>query len=347
MRLPAVLAAALVACGAVPVAAQSALSLDEAVARALLHNPSLTAAGYAVDEAAARVDQARAARLPRVDAFESWQRSDAPLFAFASRLGARTLTADDFLLSRLNEPESVTYFRAALAVQQMLFAPGVGAAIDQARIGRTMAEVERDAARRDLALAVTTAYAAVLATEADQRATQGARQAADGDATRAAARRDAGMATDADVLALQVAVADLRAREARAGGEADMARVSLNRLLGAPLDTHFTLSEPAPPPVDLAVADAATPDTLGTRPDLQRAVQSEALAEAGFRAARARFLPEVAATGGLEMGGLEFSSRRSSWAVGAEVRLNLFAGGADRARLREAEARRARAAAER
>ena len=347
MRLPAVLAGALLLCGATAAAAQEPLSLDEAVSRALAANPTLAAAVHAVAEADARVDQARAARLPRVDAVESWQRSDAPLFAFASRLGARALTIDDFLLPRLNEPDAVNYFRTALTVQQLLFAPGTGAAISQARIGRTLAEIERDAARRDLALAVTSTYAAVLATEAQRAATAAAREAADADATRAAARRDAGMATDADVLALRVAVADLTAREARVAGDVDLARVRLNRLLAAPLDTRFTLAEPAPVPLDLRLADDATPARLATRPDLQRAAQAEALADAGLRAARARFLPEVAATGGLELGGLQFDQRRSSWVVGAEVRLNLFAGGADRARVREAAARRARAAAER
>ena len=346
MRLPAVLAGALLLCG-VTAAAQEPLSLDEAVSRALAANPTLAAAIHAVAEADARVDQARAAHLPRVDAVESWQRSDAPLFAFASRLGARALTADDFLLPRLNEPDAVNYFRTALAVQQLLFAPGTGAAISQARISRTLAEIERDAARRDLALAVTSTYAAVLATEAQRSATVAAREAADADATRAAARRDAGMATDADVLVLRVAVADLTAREAQVAGDADLARVRLNRLLAAPLDTRFTLAEPVPVPLDLRLADDATPELLAARPDLQRAAQAEALADAGLRAARARFLPEVAATGGLEMGGLQFDQRRTSWVVGAEVRLNLFAGGADRARVREASARRARATAER
>jgi outer membrane protein len=282
-----------------------------------------------------------------VDVVEAWQRSDAPLFAFASRLGARALRADDFLLPRLNEPDAVSYFRTALAVQQMLFAPGTAAALDTARTGRAVAEVERDAARRDLALAVTASYASVLAADAHRAATEVARQAAESDATRAVARRDAGMATDADVLALQAATASLRAREARAEGDADLARVRLNRLLGAPIDARFVLSEPAPPPVDLELADRVTPERLAERPDLRRARQQEALADAGFRAARARFLPEVAATGGVEMGGLQFDARRSSWALGAEVRLNLFAGGADRARLREAEARRARALSER
>lgn len=347
MRFAAVLAVGLLLHGAAAATAQEPLSLDEAVSRALTRNPSVAAASHAVDEAAARVDQARAGRLPRVDVVESWQRSDAPLFAFASRLGARALVADDFLLSRLNEPDAVHYFRTALAVQQLLFAPGTAAAIEQARIGQTLADVEHEAARRELALAVTTTYAAVLATEALHAATEATREAVDADAGRASARRDAGMATDADVFALQAAVADLRAREARAAGDADLARVRLNRLLGAPLATRYVLSEPAPPPVEIPPAEAATPRFLSARPDLQRAAQAEALAQAGFRAARARFLPEVAVTGGVEMGGLQFDTRRSAWVVGAEVRLNLFAGGADRARLREAEARRARATAER
>ncbi|MFP5379185.1 MAG: TolC family protein [Vicinamibacteria bacterium] len=105
--------------------------------------------------------------------------------------------------------------------------------------------------------------------------------------------------------------------------------------------------EPAPPPIDIALADDVTPGSLQARPDLQRAAAGESLAESARRAARARFLPEVAAMGGLEWTGLAFDDRRASWMVGAEVRLNLFAGGADRARRREAEALVAKAVAER
>jgi outer membrane protein len=117
--------------------------------------------------------------------------------------------------------------------------------------------------------------------------------------------------------------------------------------MGVPLETRFILAEPLPPAVDLSLADTPTAETLSGRPDLRMAASGELLATAVRRAARARFLPEIAATGGVEWKGLDVTDRRASWVVGAEVRLNLFAGGEDRARRREADALVAKAAAER
>jgi outer membrane protein len=347
MTLPVVLAAALLLGCAAPGRAQEALPLEQALARARSANPTLAAATHAVEAATARITQATASRLPHVDVVETWQRGNAPLFAFGSRLAARALAPDDFVLGRLNEPDALTVFRTAASVQQLLFSPGRSARIDQARVEQQLAAADRDAAHRDLALAVTSAYAAVLAAEAGLQATVRAREAAEADAERTTARRDAGMATDADALALQVAAADLRAREARAEGDLDIARARLNRLMGAPLEARFALTEPVPPPVDLAEADAATTASLDERPDLRQARDAEALADAARRAALARLLPEVAATGGLDWTGLGFGDRRTSWVAGLEVRLNLYAGGADRARQREALARTAQAAAHR
>ena len=53
-------------------------------------------------------------------------------------------------------------------------------------------------------------------------------------------------------------------------------------------------------------------------------------------AARAAFLPQVAAQGGWEFNGGDWNTRSSSWVVGAVARFNVFHGFADKARLAEA-----------
>ena len=81
---------------ALPAAAQSPLSLSEAIARAKARNPDAGAAAAAEREAADRVTQARGGYLPKVDAAESWQRGNDPVFVFGSRLAQRQFTAADF-----------------------------------------------------------------------------------------------------------------------------------------------------------------------------------------------------------------------------------------------------------
>ena len=59
------------------------------------------------------------------------------------------------------------------------------------------------------------------------------------------------------------------------------------------------------------------------------------MAAATLDAAKAAFLPQVAAQGGWELNGGAWNSRSSSWVAGGVVRINLFHGLADRARLAE------------
>src|SRR3989338_192697 len=106
---------------AVPAAAQTTLTLAEAIARARSQNPDAGSAAAAEREAAERITQARAGHLPRVDVVESWQRGNQPVFVFGSLLAQRQFTAADFALGALNHPDALDNFRSAVIVEQSLF----------------------------------------------------------------------------------------------------------------------------------------------------------------------------------------------------------------------------------
>ena len=84
----AVLAAAGLAAG--QAAAQSPLTLDEAIARALKQNPATRGADAAQREASERARQAKAGWMPRLDVTETWQRGNQPVFVFGSILAQRS-----------------------------------------------------------------------------------------------------------------------------------------------------------------------------------------------------------------------------------------------------------------
>jgi len=90
-----------------PAAAQSPLSLPDAIARARAHNPDAGSSAAGEREAAQRVTQARAGYWPRVEVAESWQRGNQPVFVFSSLLSQRQFTAADFALGALNHPDAV------------------------------------------------------------------------------------------------------------------------------------------------------------------------------------------------------------------------------------------------
>ena len=195
---------------AVPAAAQVPLTLADAVAQARRQHPDVLAADARVTRATAGVREARAARLPRLDVVEGWQRGDMPVFAFSSRLSQRRLSADDFDIGRLNDPLSVDIFRTSVVIEQPVIDVGVRAAVRTATLDREMAVVEREQVQRDMTLATIEAYGQVLRLEALTTAASSAVEAAREDLAHATATRDAGRATDADVLMATVQEAAAR-----------------------------------------------------------------------------------------------------------------------------------------
>ena len=346
-RLTFLLVLAVAAATSAPAWAQAPLSVADAVARARARNPEARAAAVLVGEAEARVAQARAGFLPRVDVFESWQRGNQPVFVFSSLLSQRRFEAADFALDALNHPDATTNFRAGVSIEQLLFNPAARAAPTAARAERDSAALARTQADRDLAVTVTAAYGRVLLASARAQAAAAAVAAAGADRARAAARRDAGLVTDADVLQLDMHLSRARASEIEARADERIARADLNAVMGEPLDGEFALAPLGPEidePLDLAVLET---EAVAARTEVQAAVQYERMAEAAQASARAAFLPQVSAHGGWEVNGGEFQTRASSWIAGVTARVNVFNGFADRARLAEARALAGRRAIDR
>jgi outer membrane protein TolC len=161
-------------------------------------------------------------------------------------------------------------------------------------------------------------------------------------------RRDAGLATDAEVLQVDVHLARVRQRAIQSDADERVARARLNALIGEPLDADFSIGSAPDAAPDVADDGQSLERTaVENRPDVRRAALNEALARAARDAARASFLPEVVAQASWEANGSGVTSQRASWTVGAVVRVNLFRGLGDRARLAEAQETIARRAIER
>jgi outer membrane protein TolC len=334
-------------CAAIPASAQSPLSLPEAIARAKAHNPDAGVAAAAEREAIERVAQARGGYFPRVDVTESWQRGNHPVFVFSSLLAQRRFTAADFALEAINHPEATDNFRAAVSVEQPLFDRGTSANVRAAAIGRDMAATGRRLVDQDLTAAVTDAFGRVLVAAATARAAAATVETARADRQIAGNRRDAGRVTDADVLQIDVYVARTLEQQVQATSDERIARARLNQLMGEPLTATFSL-DLTPPPIAIEITSPATleKEALENRPEVALARAQERLAAATLDAARAAFLPQAAVQGGWELNGGAWHSRSSSWVAGAVVRINLFHGLADKARLAEARQQAARRALE-
>jgi outer membrane protein TolC len=314
------------------------LTLAQAIEQALAGQPGLAAARADARAATADASASRAGWWPRISLTESWQRSTQPVFGFSTLLSSRRFTAADFAVDRLNDPGPVAGFTSRIGFAQTLFDGGrTGGAARAADARATLADAAVSEAAHGLVVDVTRAYTQAVALEAAARAARAALEAAEADRARAARRRDAGTATDADVLAFVVHHADMRQRLAQVDGDLAAARAELNRLRGAPIDRLVVVEPPAPDPAAADVA-ALTARALETRPEVRQADAAVDAAVARDRATRAFWQPEVVAHAGYDWTGLSIADRAGAWMVGAELRWSISASGADRARARAAAA---------
>jgi outer membrane protein TolC len=328
-------------------AAQTPLTLEDVLARAQRETADARALTSAVDEAEARIDRARSGFWPRVDVSETVQRGNQPVFVFGSLLSQRRFAAANFAIPALNNPDPITNTRTAVSVEQSIFDAGLTRLDAQAaELNRDAAIVNRDASRLDLGFEAAQVFVRVLQLEAAARATEAAVAAAEGDRERVRNRRHVGFVTEADVLAVDVHLADMRQRQIAAAGDLTVGRLQLAEAVGLPLTASIVPVRPAsrPAPGD---EDALVREALATHPQVRQATAHLQLADNGRRTARAGLLPTVGVQGGWELNGATLGTQQSSWVIGAEVRVNLFRGFADDARMAEARHAYVRATAER
>jgi outer membrane protein TolC len=340
--------AVLVCLVAVRGGAQEPVTVERAVQATLAHNAALRAARASVDEAAARTEESRAGFFPRISLSESWQRGDQPVFVFSSLLSSRQFAANNFAIDALNHPDPIGFFRLGFGVEQLLFDGGRQRSLtDAATLRQTIADASASEAAAGLAVATVEVFGRVVNGEADHRAAEAGVAAAREDLARAERRRDAGLATDADVLALAVHVAELQQRAIQADSDTAAARAELNRLMGIPID------EPVQVVAPVAASQGAEADVKSlfaeaeaARPELKRIAASEGVAAAARRQARSSVIPQIAAQAAVDVAGTEVADRASSWIVGAELKWTFSTGGAELAGMKAAAASLARARAE-
>lgn len=316
------------------------LSLADAARMALNDNPAITAARQMESAAATRLRQVDTAKLPRVQFQESIQGGNNPVYVFSSLLTQRQFSQANFAVNALVRPDPLQNFQSQLGVEQSVYDFGrTDARRREAETGRSLAAEERR--RRELEIVTHTArayYGALLA-EAAKTAAEQALKSVEATRDRAMALRNAQMATDADVLAVEVHLATAREEIIRRDQQAEVARAALNHALGQPLDTVQTLTTPLSAPLP-----AESPALAIQRPEVKMAGLQEELAKARAAQASAMMRPELGIRFQLEADRQNFVTKGgANWIAMGTLRWNLFDGGM--ARQMRAEAGHAATAA--
>jgi outer membrane protein TolC len=227
----------------------------------------------------------------------------------------------------------VNNFRTGLVVDQPIYNGAVRAATASADVGIKLATAQKLLIAQQLATAVTDAYGRVLVAEGARTAATAALAAATADRELVSNRRDAGAATEADVLQMDLLVARAQQQRIQADADVRVARAGLSALIGAPLDEVFALTMASPGTTAVTDLVAMQEHAVRERPDVAAARLQVDLASAKITEAKSSFFPQVGVQAGWEGNGETWTSRAGSWMVGASARINLFRGRADQSRL--------------
>ncbi len=327
---------------------ENKLTLQQAVALSLQKNPSIHAADAYTDAVRESVAAAQSGRYPHVDFSEGLMRGNNPVYVFGSLLTQHQFTAADFALNSLNTPPPLDNFRTQFTATVPLYDAGdTGHRVRDARLS---AESARHAAARtgqQVIFGVMQAYFDQLLARENVRVAESAVAMTQADLDRARARGEQGLTVPSDILSAQVQLAAAEQELIRARNHLAISQAALNVAIGLPEDTpteaEGSFNEAVVEPGALRELQEFA---LAHRPDYLQATLAQDRAKNGVSTARSAYLPRVGLFSSWEQDNQTFLSHGgNNWAAGVTLNFNLFNGGADRARLREAKAYQLQAAA--
>ncbi|MBI5382429.1 MAG: TolC family protein [Opitutae bacterium] len=327
------LLAALLAGGAAALRAEP-WTLDRAVATARAESPDAKIARQRVVAAQALTAQAEAAWQPMVSLQGRYTETNNAMQAFGSVLSQRAFAPGlDF-----NRPGRIDNLNATGTVAYNLYSGGrATAGREAARAGALAAEQDARATQQQLETEVVQAYLNIRkAREAVDAVAAGVR-AYEAAVDAARARFDAGQMLKADLLSLEVQLAQTRETLSSARHRAALAERAFLFVLGA---------EATAAPVELAADDPslarlAAPDVrdFSQRPELVGLRERVRAAEAMVRAARGGRQPSVNAFASYQYDhGWQLNRHADSWTAGVAVDLNVFDGGQTSGKIRQSAA---------
>ncbi|MBZ5569063.1 MAG: TolC family protein [Acidobacteriia bacterium] len=341
------LIAALLAAFGLPLAAfaQTTLTLAQAVTTALEKNPARKAAGFEKNAATADIKLARSALFPQIKFTEAYERGNDPVFVFGGRLRQQRFSASDFALNRLNTPTPFGNFATRFSGGWQLFDSGVSwLRLRQARRMDGVAQRKLQRGDQELVMRVVKAYAGLLLAVKQQHVAEEALKTSQSILDRSRAQVQAGMAVESDLLSAQVNHAARQEELILARNAVALARAQLNLEMGISPDTPFEPADLlAEKPLPVASLDELEKRALEQRPDLRGLTMRQAVQADGVRAAKASFGPRLNVIADWQLDNPQFAGGGgNNWMAGFELQVDVFDGGAKRARLAREHALKSR-----
>ncbi|HXM48370.1 MAG TPA: TolC family protein [Pyrinomonadaceae bacterium] len=315
-------------------AGPSALSLEQAIKLAIENNLATLLAKERRNEARGFAKEARAGLLPNISG-AAYQAS------VTENLAALGFTPGRFPGFTSTFIGPFKNFDARVRLEQTIFSLSALRTFQAGRAGVRVAEMEEDLAREQVATFASLAYLESMRADRAVSAAQANVTLAQTLLKLAQDQRDAGIATGVDLTRAETRLAQEQVRLSRAQTDAEQGRLQLQRIVGLPLGSPLTLTDPLSfvietlPAIETAVAQAED-----TRAEVRVAQAQVTETVYQRRAARAEQLPSLEFLGDYGVSGItptnsDLPTRRAA----VQLNVPIFNGGLTRGRIQVASSR--------
>jgi outer membrane protein len=322
-----------------------ALSLPDAVARALVTSEEIEGARTQRSIAEAQITQARAGAFPQVSGGLVYNRTLASIFDNI-RFGAEPEPGEEpppNPFAGLPFGQRNTW-NASLQVTQPLYVGGrVGTALGIARNVRAAAAFQVDEAEADIAMQVRSTYFQVVLADAMVDIAREAFALADATLRQVELFRQQGTASEFDALRARVERDNLEPGIIEAQNARRLAELNLKRLVNLPAEQPIATVTPLTP-VIADVDREALRAALVRRPALRSLDEQIAAREGAVRIARSDYLPTVGAAGNFAYQAFPSAVApfdtdwRRDWTVTVQASVPIFNGFRTRGQVDQARA---------
>jgi outer membrane protein TolC len=312
------------------------LTLDEAARAALDHFPTVRGARAEAQGAEAAVGEQKAARYPSLKLTGSATRYEEPSIVYP----IHAFGFDSF------PPLSRTVYQSGLAATYTLFdGGGRGARVREAEGQNSAAEASLAGSEQELLAQVAAKYAEILARREVLRAHERRLEALRSERARVVKFLEAGKAAKVDSLRVEAALSAADAERLRFEADLALSERDLTGLTGIARErtragnlVAIAIADTALTPADASIAQA-----LEENADVREARARAAAADAGARAARGAYWPQLSVVGNYQVWSDPDGNSTGEWNAGLQLTQNLFTGGAvsSRSAQRAAANRRA------
>lgn len=307
-------------------------TLKAALTHAQTNSPDARIAMERIKQSEAVLLQAQSVFQPRVQLQSSYIRTDNPVSVFGAALNQRSFGP----ALNFNDVPDADNFNVRSVFSYPLYSGGRNVALrESALAGTSAANQDAFVVQQELAFAVARTFHEIQKAGALIQAANASVNALAGNLLIAQKRFNAGTILKAEVLDIEVRLAQAREDAVRAGNGRALAERALRNLLGVESGSVQVAETPA----DVPSPDAKLP---AQRPEMKLLQARQRAAAAQVEAARSGFKPQVSAFASLDQDyGFRFGGNGRSYTTGVMAQWNLWDGKLTRGKVDEARSQQA------